>query len=210
MIQYQPINLVMGPYGSGKTTFAVSLALEIAKREKNVTLVDFDTVNPYFRSHDYKSWLEDNNIQLISTNFAGTNLDIPSISGGLVSCLQDIERYIVIDMGGDDVGAKPIGGYAEFIRSRPHMAFVLFNQYRLIPDYLEQVHQIERESRLNITHFVNNSNLGEETTWQEIENSILPAKEMAKQLGITFWGTTAMPSFQQHNIFPLVKHPFLW
>lgn len=34
MIQYQPINLVMGPYGSGKTTFAVSLALEIAKREK--------------------------------------------------------------------------------------------------------------------------------------------------------------------------------
>ena len=26
MIQYQPINLVMGPYGSGKTTFAVSLS----------------------------------------------------------------------------------------------------------------------------------------------------------------------------------------
>ena len=43
------ITLITGHYGSGKTNFAVNLALRQAAEGKKVTVVDLDIVNPYFR-----------------------------------------------------------------------------------------------------------------------------------------------------------------
>ena len=45
------ITLITGHYGSGKTNFAVNLALRQAAEGKKVTVVDLDIVNPYFRTH---------------------------------------------------------------------------------------------------------------------------------------------------------------
>ena len=52
------ITLVCGHYGSGKTNFALNLAVNAAKRGEKITLVDLDIVNPYFRTADYKDELE--------------------------------------------------------------------------------------------------------------------------------------------------------
>ena len=51
------IYLITGHYGSGKTNFAVNLALSERKLGRTVTLVDLDIVNPYFRSADFASLL---------------------------------------------------------------------------------------------------------------------------------------------------------
>ena len=40
--------VITGHYGSGKTSIAANLALDLARQEP-VTLVDLDIVNPYFR-----------------------------------------------------------------------------------------------------------------------------------------------------------------
>ena len=54
------ITVVCGHYGSGKTNFSLNLAMDMAKKNssKNITLVDLDIVNPYFRSSDYRELLE--------------------------------------------------------------------------------------------------------------------------------------------------------
>ena len=49
------ITLVCGHYGSGKTNFALNLAVNAAKRGEKITLVDLDIVNPYFRTADFGS-----------------------------------------------------------------------------------------------------------------------------------------------------------
>ena len=47
------ITLITGHYGSGKTNFAVNLALRQAAEGKKVTVVDLDIVNPYFRTAEF-------------------------------------------------------------------------------------------------------------------------------------------------------------
>ena len=42
--------LITGHYGTGKTEFAVNLALAMAREGQRVMMADLDIVNPYFRS----------------------------------------------------------------------------------------------------------------------------------------------------------------
>lgn len=48
------LSIVTGHYGTGKTEFAVNLALSLAAGEAQVMLADLDIVNPYFRSRERK------------------------------------------------------------------------------------------------------------------------------------------------------------
>ena len=48
------ITIITGHYGSGKTNLSVNLAMQLAKQQEKVTIVDFDIVNPYFRTADFQ------------------------------------------------------------------------------------------------------------------------------------------------------------
>ena len=55
-IRRKRLTAIVGHYGSGKTEFAVNMALQTAKakegKEDTLYLVDLDIVNPYFRSRE--------------------------------------------------------------------------------------------------------------------------------------------------------------
>ena len=93
---YQPrkIIVVTGHFGSGKTNFSTALALQLAAKGEKVTVVDFDLVNPYFRTADFKDAFAKRGITLRAPDYANTNVDIPSIQfdlGGLAAGDQRIE-----------------------------------------------------------------------------------------------------------------------
>ena len=44
--------LFAGHYGSGKTNMALALAVELKKAGREVTVIDLDIINPYFRLAD--------------------------------------------------------------------------------------------------------------------------------------------------------------
>ena len=52
------IQMITGHYGSGKTEYAVNLALRLAAEGKKTVLADLDIVNPYFRSYEQTKRLE--------------------------------------------------------------------------------------------------------------------------------------------------------
>ena len=54
------VTVVCGHYGTGKTNLSINLALDCARNGEDVTLVDLDVVNPYFRSADYADVLTEN------------------------------------------------------------------------------------------------------------------------------------------------------
>ena len=66
------ITIVTGHYGSGKTNLSVNLAINAAKEGKNVTIVDLDIVNPYFRTADFKQLFEENGIKMLAPDFANS------------------------------------------------------------------------------------------------------------------------------------------
>ena len=171
------ITLITGHYGSGKTNFAVNLALRQAAEGKKVTVVDLDIVNPYFRTADFAELFEQNGIHLEKTLYANTSLDIPAISFDLARLAYE-EECLIIDVGGDDAGATALGRYAEMLRSYQaelDMWYVV-NRYRYLTaqpqEALTLLYEVQQAARLQPTGIVNNSNLGSETTAETVPNLV--------------------------------------
>ncbi|MDR0918975.1 MAG: cobalamin biosynthesis protein CobQ, partial [Oscillospiraceae bacterium] len=114
--------IITGHYGSGKTNIAVNLAIEKSK-ETEVTVVDLDIVNYYFRTADFKELFSKHNIKFQGISYANSNLDIPSINFELT---ENAKNTTVIDVGGDDEGAKVLGMF-DF---KQYEMYYVFNMYR--------------------------------------------------------------------------------
>lgn len=183
------ITVVTGHYGSGKTNFSVNLAVKAAQEGENVTVVDLDLVNPYFRTADFKELFAEKGIRLITPDFANSNLDVPSIQFDIEQ-LADNGGRLIIDVGGDDAGAFALGRFSAALNNfgdRLDMLYVI-NQRRYLTESSEEavslMYEIETASRLKHTAIVNNTNLGCETTVGIIESSADFAKEVSRRTGL--------------------------
>lgn len=194
-----------GHYGSGKTNIAVNFAKELKKSGKSVALADLDIVNPYFRSKDSENELKEEGIDLICSEFAATNLDIPALPFTINRIINDKNSYAVLDIGGDDAGSVVLGRLANAIKSEDNyeMIFVV-NFFRPITRTAEDAIQIMREieavSSLKFTAIVNNSNLGALTTKEDIFSTENEVKKLCK--------ITSLPllfSSVESNIYDVVK-----
>ena len=183
VIGQKRVILLTGDYGCGKTNLAVNLALLLAEKGK-VSVVDMDTVNPYFRTADFGEMLTKRGINLVFPQYANTNLDIPVLNFDLES------DFTIIDVGGSDAGAYPVGRYESLFKSlgdELEMLYV-FNMYRLCERSADEVartlREIESACRLKCTALVNNSNLGAETTPRIIAQTADFAQRIAEQTGL--------------------------
>lgn len=197
------INIITGHYGSGKTNFSANLAISLAKTGKKVTVVDLDIVNPYFRTADFTTLFGNNNIELIKSMYANTNLDIPAISFDLERIATD-DGYLIIDVGGDDDGALALGRYASaFSAFSDDIEFCyVVNKFRYISDGVEEcaslLPEIEKASRMKATCVVNCSNLGRETTKENIREGMIFAGEVSEKLGLPLL-CTVCPDFVEYD-----------
>ncbi len=188
-MDYKRVTLFSGHYGSGKTNVAVNYALMLKRENPEVAIADLDIVNPYFRTKDSESILNANGIRLISSEYAGSNVDLPALPAETYSILDNPELYAVIDVGGDDRGALALGRYAPSLLSENNyeLLFVV-NRFRpLTPDADSAIvimREIEEACRMKFTGIVNNSNLGEETTAQNILSSVEYAEEISSKSGL--------------------------
>ncbi len=185
--------VVTGHYGSGKTNLALNLARDLRSRFALVTLVDLDVVNPYFRSSDYAPLLDRLGVRLVSPRFAGTTVDVPSLSAGVYAAIES-EGAVVFDAGGDDVGATALGRFAKRIEGVEHEMLYVVNRYRNLTatpaEAAALLREIEAASHLRATGVANNSHLREETTMRTVLDSEDFARETAGLLGLPLVCTT--------------------
>ena len=194
-MNYKRITLLCGHYGSGKTNVALNMAYDIKKGGEKVTIADLDIVNPYFRTKDSAKELEEQGIELIVSEYAGTNVDIPALPAGMYSLTDNKEIKAVIDVGGDDRGALALGRISPAIKEENNYEMLLvINKFRpLTPDAestVEVMQEIEVAGGLKFTGIVNNSNLGELTTAEDVLNSVVYAKRVAEITGLPIKCTT--------------------
>ena len=185
MIKFCKANIITGHYGCGKTNFTVNAALQTAEKG-STAVIDLDTVNPYFRSEDFRNLFTENGIDLYSMNFAGTNLDIPSFDFEPFSVIKNHD-YTFIDVGGDDSGAFALGRFSGQLESLEENlnVFLVINMYRDTKDDVGEnirlLKEIETAARLKATAVINNSNLGEMTNYETVKNSLEFARKVAEQ-----------------------------
>lgn len=198
--------VITGHYGSGKTNIAVNLALYFEGKGESVCIVDLDIVNPYFRTADFGELFEEHNIRMIAPQYANTNLDIPSLCFDIDALLDSYDR-LILDVGGDDSGALALGQYAAPLALKGCSMLYVVNKYRYLTrtpeEAAELLHDIEQASGLKAAGIVNSSNLGLETTAQDIQASAEYAEQCAKAAGVPVVMTAAMRGLEVEGAFPV-------
>ena len=183
------ITLFAGHYGSGKTNIAVNYAKFIKNKGFDVAIIDLDIVNPYFRTKDSEDDLKKSGIELVSSEYANTNLDAPALPKEIYSAIADKSKKLIIDVGGDDRGAVALGRFAPDIMEENdfEMLFVA-NFYRPLTKTAEEAFEVMKEIELAghipFTGIVHNSNIGDETKINDVlkkENELEKLKEEKKQ-----------------------------
>lgn len=188
-----PLTVVTGHYGTGKTNLSINLALDALATYPSVTLVDLDVVNPYFRSSDYAAMLEARGVHVVAPTFAGTTLDVPSLSPAVSGALESAGA-VIVDAGGDDVGATALGRFSRQIKATDYAMLYVINRYRNLTTTPREaavlLGEIESASHLRATAVANNSHLKAETTAETILESLPFARETAALLGLPLAFTT--------------------
>lgn len=187
-----PITIIAGHYGSGKTNLSVNLALDLAEAGREVTLVDLDIVNPYFRASEQRSLLEQSGVRLVAPVFseAGTGLDVPSLTGAIAPSLEraDDAHPVIVDLGGDDVGATSLGRFSKIVASRPYAMLYVLNRHRKLmadpAEALENMREIEAATHLAATGLVDNAHLKFETDAAALRDDDGYAEAVAELSGL--------------------------
>ncbi len=193
------LTLFAGHYGSGKTNIAVNYAMMLKKQGYDVIVADLDIVNPYFRTKDSEKELHEMGIELISSKFANTNLDIPSLPQEMYRTVQDKSKFAVMDIGGDDAGAVALGRFAPFIKEENNYDMVFVVNFfrplsRTAEEALEIMREVEASSKLKFTSIINNSNLGELTTAEDVLSTEAEAQKLSELSGLPLKMTSVKES----------------
>lgn len=190
MLKDKRIRIITGHYGSGKTEFAMNYVMKLNEvSERKVAIADVDIVNPYFRSREKADLLIEKGIRVISGNRGhAANLDIPMISAEILAPMQDESYDLIVDAGGDSVGARVLGRFQDDIKRHDYDMFCVVNANREETKDLEgvmiHIKAIEAVSGLKITGLINNTHLLRETTVDDVMRGQELVKEVSNALDI--------------------------
>ncbi|MGQ9779922.1 MAG: hypothetical protein ACUVRM_08615 [Bacillota bacterium] len=182
------IYIFIGPFGSGKTETAINFALAQRRKGKEVSLVDLDIVNPYFRSREARGFLAAEGIRVFSSAEGLEEADLPALSPAIIGAIARAELTLVFDVGGDPVGTRALARFYGLLSSWRPVVWAVINPYRPETRTKEaiaaKVAALAEAGRLPVTGLVANPNLGPETTVETILAGWRPIREAAEILSV--------------------------
>ena len=177
--------ILIGEAGCGKSEIALNLAEYLAKNtNKNVHLIDMDMTKPLFRSRDL---LNSGKLSDVNIHYEEQFFDAPTVVGGVRELLADPESIVVMDVGGDDIGARSIGGFMLGVDKKSLCVMYVLNYYRPFCQDIDHIDQFLSEilavSHLTLEdiHFVDNPNAGLTTTIDEVVDGAIKMNEIISE-----------------------------
>ena len=167
----------VGEAGCGKSELAINLAFRLKAQGKAVHFFDLDQTKPLFRSRDVKDELADAGIEF---HYVEQFQDEPVITGGVREQLAGPDSC-VLDVGGDDIGSRAVGGFANLINQPQTVVYFVLNPFRPWSRTLEAIDgtlsAILEISHIEKFHIICNPNFGFQTTAEEALEGIRQAEE---------------------------------
>ncbi len=157
----------LGAYGSGKSEVAVNTALALSERDRGTgfqtVLADLDIINPYYRSFDAAAILAAAGVRVIASSYANTNVDVPAVPGEAYSVFDRPDIRAVLDIGGEDMGARIVSVLRDRIASVTRQILMVVNVSRpftaTAPKIADMMRELEGAAGIAVTGIVNNTNL---------------------------------------------------
>lgn len=164
--------VLLGEAGCGKSEAAINLAIRLSKK-RAVDLFDLDQTKVLFRTRDAAKRLERYPIRV---RYEEQFYDVPNAVGGVDESIASTDRVTILDIGGDDIGAKLIGSYAPLLNRGNIKVLYLVNAYRPWSQTIEAVDgtlsAILAACRVRRVSFAANPYLGREMTAEEYERGL--------------------------------------
>lgn len=194
--------VLIGNYGSGKTEIAINLAVNSAEKGLNTLVIDLDKVNDYFRMSDRVDVLSEKKVNLVSPTFAGQGVTPSNMSAAVASAFAGDWDLCIFDVGGDSAGALSLGRYhQDFAALEPGQLEVydIVNVFRPMSESPEKIiklkNDMEEFARQKVTGFVNNSNLLNYASADDIRAGYDVLKATSEMTGIPVKHTTGRKEF---------------
>jgi len=188
------VEAFIGEYASGKSENAINRSLELLKENSEVTIVDLDTVEPFYTLRPLKKKLEEMGLKVIAwapEETTGLGEAGSLINQDMIWALRNT-GHIVLDIGYGVHGAK-IFNLIEGADTDPDLkVFAVVNASRPMTaskkDIVDYIRDLGRVDGL-----INNTHLGDETTAQVIEDGadIVTAAARTLKLPVLY---TAVPN----------------
>ena len=174
----------LGEAGGGKSEIALNFALALARMGgKPVHFFDLDMTKPLFRSRDARELLE---AAGVTVHFQEQFMDAPTLTGGVRRLLNDQNCYTVLDVGGDYIGARSIGGYAPLLNRDETTVYYVINPFRPWLATLEHIDRVLGET-LGVSHvelarlrLIGNPNPRLGTTAEDVDHG---ARQLVEMVG---------------------------
>jgi hypothetical protein len=183
------VRIISGHYGSGKTEFAVNYVVKLAEKGGNPVLADLDIINPYFRSREKAKELQKLGVRVIGSSINAPAVAAPAVSAEINTVFDNRAVEAVIDVGGDEAGAKVISRFAaHFSHPEEYDLFVVINANRPATRTVVQVEQyidsIEKGSGLNVTGLINTTHMLKSTSPDDLIRGWELSKKVSERTGI--------------------------
>ena len=175
----------VGEAGSGKSELSLNFARSLAAVSGSpVHFFDMDMTKPLFRSRDAAASLE---AAGVTVHFMEQFMDAPTVVGGVLPLLRDENAIVVMDVGGDYIGARSIGGFAARLNREDAAVLYVINPYRPWSDTIEHIDETlgkilgVSHIRLDQLTLVSNPHSGPDTTAQEVADGHRRTVELVGQ-----------------------------
>jgi hypothetical protein len=189
-IELKGVVVVVGNYGSGKTEVSINLAINQHRNGFRVRVADLDLVNPYFRTREVRKLLSECGIDVILPPEAYLQADLPILVPQVAGLIRQPGDLVILDAGGDDVGATVLAALADAFKPQEQALSVLqvVNPFRpnteTVTGCLAMRQAIEKASDLKVSAWVGNANLIDETNPEHIGRGYDFMVSLAQESGL--------------------------
>ena len=185
------VEVYTGAYASGKSETAVNRARQFAAAQKQITLVDLDTVEPAYTLRPIARQLANMGIDVITQpDSFGLGEAASYVTPQQVNCLSQ-EGDIIIDVGYGAGGLDILDIINNIDEEKNILIYIVINTSKFetssvdnIIEYVNFAKGSELRPWKNFCGMISNTHLGDETTAEDIINGYNKVKKAAEILNI--------------------------
>lgn len=180
----------------------MNMAVLASGRGLKTQVIDLDRINDYFRMSDHIEMLLSRKIDVVSPAFAGKGVTQTVMPARVASAFDGDWDLVIFDVGGDQVGALSLARYhQDFAAQEPGQLEVydIVNVFRPMSESPEKIIKLKGElegfARQKVTGFVNNSNLLNYASAEDLRRGYEVLRETSDLTGIPIVHTTGRKKF---------------
>lgn len=185
------VEVYAGAYASGKSETSINRALQYAKENKQITLVDLDTVEPAYTLRPLAKTLREMGVNVIAQEeYFGLGEAASYVNPQQINCLST-EGDIIIDVGYGASGLDILDIINNIGDEKDLNIYIVINTSKFetysvenIVEYITFSEGLEKRPWKKFHGIISNTHFGSDTTKDDIINGYNMIKEASQKVGI--------------------------